>query len=103
MAHCIIRWTEMDETKALRDNKEDFDKPMRLSTKAIEELKWWINCVEKSYGPVSHGPTQVTMTIDASKTGWRCTVNGIPTGGAERLRKLTGILTTWRPKLCSWV
>ena len=75
------RWTEMDKTWALQENKGNFDKPMRLSTAAKGELQWWVNCVETSYNPVSHGPMQVTMITDASKTGWGCTVNGIPTGG----------------------
>ena len=75
------RWTEMDKTRALQENKGNFDKPMRLSTAAKGELQWWVNCVETSYNPVSHGPMQVTMITDASKTGWGCTVSGIPTGG----------------------
>ena len=36
------RWTEMVKTKALKDNKGNFDTPMRLSTEAVDELKWWI-------------------------------------------------------------
>ena len=37
------RWTEMDKTRALQENKGNFDKPMRLSTEAKGELQWWVN------------------------------------------------------------
>ena len=74
------RWTEMDKTRALQKSKENFDKPMILSTEAKGELQWWVHCLDTSYNPVSHGPLQVTMTTDASQTRWGCTVNGIPTG-----------------------
>ena len=32
------RWTEMNKTRALQENKGNFDKPMRLSTEAKGEL-----------------------------------------------------------------
>ena len=70
----------MVKTRALQEKKGNFDKPMRLSTAAKGELQWWVNCVETSYNPVSHGLMQVNKITDASKTGCECTVNGIPTG-----------------------
>ena len=33
---------------------------MSLSNEAKGELQWWVNCLETSYNPVSHGPMQVT-------------------------------------------
>ena len=38
------RWTEMDKTRALQENKRNFDLPMRLSTEAKGELQWLVNC-----------------------------------------------------------
>ena len=75
------RWIEMDKTEQLRDNRGNFDAHMKLTAETIEELNWWVNCVETSYNPVSYGPSQMTMTTDASKIGWGSTVDGIPTGG----------------------
>ena len=71
----------MDKTRALQENKWNFDKPMRLSTEAKGELQSWVNCAETSYNASSHGSMQVTMITDASHIGWGCTVNGIPTRG----------------------
>ena len=38
--YLLNRWTEMDKTRALKENKGNFDKPMRLSTEAKGELHW---------------------------------------------------------------
>ena len=59
----------MDKTRALQENKGNFDKPMSLSTEAKGEFQCWVNCVDTSYNPVSLEPMQVTMTTDASQTG----------------------------------
>ena len=51
-----------------------FFKLMKLSPEAIKEL----TTVDHAYNPVSYGSSQLTMTTDASKTGWGCMVDGIP-------------------------
>ena len=73
------RWVDIDKTNALRQCRGNFDSPMSLSPDAFCDLRWWIDCVETACNPVSHGPSQITMTTDASKTGWvRAPVRAIP-------------------------
>ena len=56
---------------------------MALSGEALAELKWWINSVEETSKPVQQRETQIiTMTTDASKKGWGCSVEGTSTGGS---------------------
>ena len=73
---------EMDKTQALKSNQGNFDSIMALSGEAVADLKWWINSVEETYKPVKQRETQITMTTDASKKGWGCSVEGTSTGGS---------------------
>lgn len=82
------RWVDIDKTNALRQRKGNFDCLVSLSPDAIGNLRWWINCVElTAYNPVSHGTSHITMSTNASKTGWGCTCQGTPTGGSWSLAK----------------
>jgi len=77
--HC--RWLEIDKTQALRDNKGNFDAPMKLTQKACDDLQWWINNIQTASNPIGHGVSKLTMTTDASKIGWGCNLEGTSTGG----------------------
>ena len=76
------RWIEIDKTQALRPCKGNFESPMSLSPESINDLWWWIESVETAFNQISYDTTQITMTTDASKTGWVCTCQGTPTGGS---------------------
>ena len=76
------RSLEMDKTQALKSNQGNFDSIMALSGEAVADLHWWINSVEETSKPVKQRETQITMTTDASKKGWGCSVEGTSTGGS---------------------
>ena len=76
------RSLEMDKTQALKSHQGNFDSIMALSGDAVADLKWWINSVEETSKPVKQRETQITMTTDASKKGWGCSVEGTSTRGS---------------------
>ena len=76
------RWIEIDKTQALKQCKGNFESPMYLSPEAISDLQWWIESIETAFNQIRHDTPKVTMTTDASKTGWGCTCQGTPTGGS---------------------
>ena len=76
------RSLEMDKTQALKSNQGNFDSIMALSGEAVADLQWWINSVEETSKPVKQREIQITMTTDASKKGWGCSVEGTSTGGS---------------------
>ena len=53
---------------------------MTLSSSEKHHLLLWVNNVETVYNVVSHGEPALTMTTDASKTGWGCPLLEAPTG-----------------------
>ena len=73
---------DMDKTAALKFSKGNYNKTMTISDEAKHDLRWWVSSVETTYNVVSHGQVDITMTTDASKTGWGCSLGGIPTGGS---------------------
>ena len=52
-----------------------------LSSSAKHDLHWWVNNVETSDNVVSHGEPALTMTTDASKARWRCSLHEVSTRG----------------------
>lgn len=75
------KWLDMDKSQALKIHKENFDKTMDLSSQAKFDLNWWVNSTETAYNVVCHGESYLTMTTDASKIRWGCTVQDTPTVG----------------------
>ncbi len=73
---------DMDKTSVLKLKKGNYNKTMTLSDEAKHELSWWSNSVEGAYNVVSHGQADTTMTTDASKTGWGCSLGSLSTGGS---------------------
>jgi hypothetical protein len=55
---------------------------MTLSDEGKQELSGWVSSIESAYNVVSHGQAATTMTTDASKTGWGCSLAGTPTDGS---------------------
>ncbi|CAB4025002.1 Pre-mRNA-splicing factor cwc-26 [Paramuricea clavata] len=75
------RSLEMSKTVALQVTRGNYDKAMVLPSSAKCDLNWWVDNVETAYNVVSNGESDLTMTTDASKTGWGCTLQDLPTGG----------------------
>ena len=75
------RWLDMNKTKALKENKGNFDRPMTWSPQAQKDLTWWARNIEHCYNVISHHQPTATMSTDASKIGWGCSFGKITTGG----------------------
>ena len=43
------RYLEMDKISALKIAKGNFDAPMTISEKGLEELRWWVNHIDESF------------------------------------------------------
>ena len=52
-----------------------------LSQEALDDLKWWVTAVPKSYNLISHGDPHITVTTDASLIGCGCSTENITSGG----------------------
>lgn len=76
-----FRYLEGIKSQALKENKGKFDAPMTLNGEAKDELTWWINSAPTSYNVGSHGLPDITMSTDASSSGWGCSLGQIKTGG----------------------
>ena len=68
------RYLEGDKMLALRKNKGHYDKKMELSFHAIRELSWWRDHVITSCHHIRLRNPTVTLTTDASETGWGATL-----------------------------
>ena len=88
------RWIEIAKTQALHQCKVNFDSPMYLSPEAISDLRWWIESIDTAFNQVSHAVSQITMTTDASKTGWGAHVRLLPQAGLGPQPKQKITLTT---------
>lgn len=86
------RSMERDKIAALRQNRGHFDRKMKLSLEAKEELKWWINNVSMASSPIVRKKPDLELHTDASGLGWGATDLQKQTGGrwnefeAERAR-----------------
>ena len=76
------RSLDINKTLTLQGARGNYDQHKTLSSSSAKlYLNWWVNNVETAYNVVSHGEPALTMTTDASKTGWGCSLQDIPTGG----------------------
>ena len=66
----FYRDLERLKTKALKENKGNFDKMTELDKKSIKELDWWIDNIESSYSPVKLSQPEIEIKTDASKLGY---------------------------------
>ena len=68
------RHLEMSKTISLKMHAYNFDAPCYLSTKAIEEIRWWLDNIDESFSYIKAIPkVDYTIYTDASKKdggGW---------------------------------
>ena len=72
---------EEDKKEALRVNKEDYDKPLILSSDSRAKLVWWLHNVHSVYNNVEVSDPEVVISSDASKIDWGCECEGVTAGG----------------------
>ena len=81
-APLFYRTLQAELAQALAHHDQDCNAPLVLTREAKEELQWWIDHLLQWNGKalISPKPT-VTITTDASLTGWGATCQEIRTGG----------------------
>ena len=60
--------------RRLVNDKDDYDHKMCLSPGNQDELKWWITALPTAVRYIAHANPDITLTTDASHTGWSATV-----------------------------
>lgn len=75
------RKLDMALTRGLGPQR-DFEKHIDLHDEVLEDIQWWIKNLDDSKNFITHGEFQVTLSTDASTTGWGCECKGVATGGA---------------------
>ena len=71
----------IDKDVALKAASGDYDPKMCLSPGSQDELKWWISALPTPFRYIAHGNPDITLTTDASHTGWGATVGTHQTQG----------------------
>jgi hypothetical protein len=81
-APLFYRTLQAELAQALAHHDQDYNAPLVLTREAKEELQWWIDHLLQWNGKalISPKPT-VTITTDASLTGWGAYCQEIRTGG----------------------
>ena len=72
---------ERDKISALQNNKGNFESPMTLSSWAETELSWWINNIDSAFKPILPDHTIITITTEASTSGWGAVLADSRAGG----------------------
>eukprot|EP00794_Sanderia_malayensis_P013323 gene13323-14697_t len=66
---------ERNKISALKSTNGDFDKPMTLTSSALQNITCWRTHVDTAFKEISHANPSVTICTDASKSGWGATVD----------------------------
>ena len=82
------RYLEHNKIVALQANKGDFDALMTLSQEARADLHWQVNNVTSAFRNIMLTDPDLTLTTDASNTGWDAAQRGKrKTGGLWELEE----------------
>ena len=69
-APLFYRQLEIEKSRAIAQNKGNFEAKMYISNKAKSDLSWWITQSQQNSKPTSYGNADVTLQTDASNLGW---------------------------------
>ena len=75
------RQLEKEKKEALKQNAGNFEGHMTLSSPAKDELTWWIDNTDEAFNVIQQRDPDITLTSDASNTGWGCTCLQERSGG----------------------
>ncbi|MES9884831.1 MAG: reverse transcriptase domain-containing protein [Sedimenticola sp.] len=77
----FYRNIEIGKINALKMSKGNFDCQMIVTDLMRQDLLWWINNLHSQKRHICHGNPVLTITSDASQSGWGATCNGESIGG----------------------
>ena len=77
------RSMERDKTRALKQNKGNFDSRVNFSEETRSEMRWWKKNIAASYNhiDIDNSNPDLILFTDASLTGWGCSCELGRTGG----------------------
>ena len=64
------RYLEREKVEAIAMNRGDYDALMNISHNSIMEIEWWRCNIQDAKGPIYRGNPSVTISTDASLSGW---------------------------------
>ena len=77
------RGLDMNKAHPLKlATKGNYDHFMMLNAEARDDIEWWLNSTDSAYNVITHAGPELTLTTDASYTGWGCSFGDTVTGGA---------------------
>ena len=56
-------YLEMDNIKALKQSKGNFDALVSVSKKGVADRKWWLDNLDDSYNDICHPPVDITYGV----------------------------------------
>ena len=77
----FYRNLELDKINALKFHRGNFDSCCVISSKSMDEIRWWINNVESSIRYIETPTIDMTIFTDASSEGWGISHNKVKNGG----------------------
>ena len=75
------------KTKALKINKDNFDKKTSIDSHGKQDIIWWKNNIIGSFSTMRIRSNSFTITTDASTTGWGVAFKNTSTGGQLSIPK----------------
>ena len=71
---------EIQKTASLKQVSGDYDSPIFITAEMCEDISWWRNKANKYPVLLSPHLSAITITTDASNTGWGGISDGVVTG-----------------------
>lgn len=75
------RQLEMEKIVALANSNQNFSTKIHITDEARQDIQWWIGNINNSYKCIKNDLFDLTLTTDASTTGWGAECKGIKTRG----------------------
>jgi len=72
---------EVCKSMALLKANGDYDSEMRISSLAMEDLKWWLSALPNCKSPIRRDNFHLTIYTDSSLTGWGAVSSGVSARG----------------------
>ena len=76
-----FRDLERCKSEAVKGNKGCYDSFMYLNEAAKQDVQWWLKNIDSADNDIYHENPSLSLTTDASKSGWGATHNSLRTGG----------------------
>ena len=82
------RFLQMQKTKGLLANHQNYNALVTMTADCREELQWWLHHLQEWNGKTMVIPTpDLVITTDSSLKGWGATSNGVTTQGLWSLQE----------------